>query len=85
MGENIFVIRGGQLAPLAEATFALEDDIQRLIANHPALLGGSQIDPASPRRFALIARELGIPDREKVMVAGPLTTCSSTRTEFPHW
>ncbi|MFY0563762.1 hypothetical protein ACN28E_07940 [Archangium lansingense] len=43
--------------------YATEDELQRLIATHPELLRGDQIDPEDPRRWLLIGREVGIPDR----------------------
>ncbi|MDP9355763.1 MAG: hypothetical protein M3R02_10880 [Chloroflexota bacterium] len=35
--------------------------LQRLLAEHPDLLGGDQINSADPRRWLLIDRELGVP------------------------
>jgi hypothetical protein len=43
--------------------YATEDELQRLIATHTELLRGDQIDPDDPRRWLLIGREVGIPDR----------------------
>lgn len=41
--------------------YATEDELQRLIAAHPELLRGDQIDPDDPRRWLLVGREVGIP------------------------
>jgi hypothetical protein len=41
--------------------YATEDELQHLIAVHPELLRGDQIDPDDPRRWLLIGREVGIP------------------------
>ena len=49
---------------MAEEPFALEDTLQELIANHPKLLSGEQINPNDPRRWLLIQREQGIADTE---------------------
>ena len=49
---------------MAEEPFALEDTLQELIANHPKLLSGEQINPHDPRRWLLIKREQGIADTE---------------------
>ena len=49
---------------MAEEPFALEETLQKLIANHPELLSGEQINPNDPRRWLLIQREQGIADTE---------------------
>ncbi len=49
---------------MAEEPFALEDTLQKLVADHPKLLSGEQINPNDPRRWLLIQREQGIPDTE---------------------
>jgi len=55
----------GALTEMKESSFALEWDLQDLVARHPNLLVGDQIDPASPRRWLLIDKEVGIPDVEE--------------------
>ncbi len=52
----------GQLAPMTEEPFDLEDRLQELVAEHPGLLSGEQMNPGSPRRFMLVDREQGIAD-----------------------
>ena len=52
----------GALTEMKESSFAVEVDLQDLVARHPNLLVGDQIDPASPRRWLLIDKEVGIPD-----------------------
>ncbi|HEV7786602.1 MAG TPA: hypothetical protein VGQ28_14750, partial [Thermoanaerobaculia bacterium] len=47
---------------MAETAFAAEVDLQKLLARHPGLLPGDQIDPESPRRWLLVAREVSVPD-----------------------
>ena len=62
--EKIFVRRGsGRPEPLEEVPFEREDELQELIADYPELLAGERIDPDSARRWILIKREQGIPDR----------------------
>lgn len=39
------------------ASFAKEDDFQRLISRFPQLLAGDQVNPQNPRRWLLIRRE----------------------------
>lgn len=61
MAESIYIRgEGGSIDPLEEEPFSTEQDIQDLIADHPDLLGGEQISPDNPRRWALIATEKGI-------------------------
>ena len=61
MGEQIFVQdREGQLDSLEEERFATEEELQELLATHPELLDGVQINPDAPRRWMVIGREQGI-------------------------
>jgi hypothetical protein len=55
----------GALTEMKESAFAVELDLQDLVARHPNLLVGDQIDPASPRKWLLIDKEVGIPDVEE--------------------
>ena len=52
----------GRLEPMNEEPFALEGKLQELVAEHPGLLSGEQMNPDNPRRFILIDREQGIAD-----------------------
>ena len=63
MAERIYIRddKGG-LEPLEEMRFSTENDLQTLIAEHPELLDGTQIQPEDPRRWILITREKGIPE-----------------------
>lgn len=61
---EIFVIRDNDtLVPLSQQPYASEDLLQSLLARYPGLLVGDQIDPASPRKWLLIHREIDVPDR----------------------
>lgn len=62
MAERIYTRAGAGLEPLEEQPFATEDELQRLIAEHPELLDGEQMRPGDPRRWILIRREQGIAD-----------------------
>ena len=63
MRERIYLLNETQELELLYGTpFAQEDDLQRLIERHPELIDGEQIDPADPRRWILVAREVGIAD-----------------------
>ena len=65
MAERIY-LRGedGGLEPLEEKPFTTEDELQVLLAKHPELLDGEQMQPDHPRRWVLISREMGIPEEQ---------------------
>lgn len=52
------------LVAMQPASFASEDDFQRLLAALPELLAGDQIDVEAPRRFMLVAHEQAIASEE---------------------
>src|SRR5436305_3635817 len=65
MSSGVFVLKDQQtLIPMQPASFASEEDFQRLLASFPALLSGEQIDANAPRRWLLVAREPGIPSEQ---------------------
>ena len=58
MADRIYLTTtDGNIEPLEETAFALEAELQTLIAEHPELLDGEQIRPGDPRRWLLITRE----------------------------
>jgi hypothetical protein len=54
---GLFLKRGDNLAELTEQPYDAESVLQRLLADHPQLLAGGDIDPDDPRRFVLVRRE----------------------------
>lgn len=52
----------GTLTPMEETDYPKEDMLQELLADYPDLLPGDQITPDAPRRWLLVAREMGVPD-----------------------
>jgi hypothetical protein len=54
---GLFLKRGDELAELVEQRYHVEADLQQLLAEHPQLLAGGEIDPDDPRRFMLVRRE----------------------------
>jgi hypothetical protein len=62
MGDGIFLLQEGGLTELASRSFDTEDIFQDLLASHPDLLAGGQINGETPRRWLLVRREMGIPD-----------------------
>ena len=60
-GERIYVrTEAGGLELLTEKRFESEGTLQKLLADYPELLEGTQINPKNPRRWILITREQGI-------------------------
>ncbi len=65
MTESIYHLNEqGQIEPMSEKQFDREDTLQKLLADHPELLSGEQMNPDKPRRWVLINREQGIADTE---------------------
>lgn len=54
----------GELQRIDHQLYASEDILQELVAKHPDVLAGDQIDPAAPPRWLLLRREAAIPDSE---------------------
>jgi hypothetical protein len=48
------------LTPMEETSYKTEDVLQRVLEQYPKLLAGDQIDPGSPRRWLLVAREMPV-------------------------
>ena len=66
MADDIFIIQdNGTLIEMTETEYDSEALLQDLLANYPKLLAGGQIDTASPRRWLLIKREMGIPAEDE--------------------
>ena len=53
-----------ELVGMEEKQYHSELLLQALLAGHPDLLAGDQIEPESPRRWLLVKREMGIPSEE---------------------
>lgn len=63
--EDIFLVGDeGGLVPMATQPFDSESYLQELLERYPDLLPGGQIAPRSPRKWLLIAREMGVPAEE---------------------
>lgn len=61
MAERIYIRNGKALEPMDEQRFALEDELQELLAERPDLIDGEQMSPSNPRRWLLVKREMGVP------------------------
>jgi len=67
MKDPIYLIKddgNGKSVRLEATEYGTEDEFQTLLERFPELLAGEQIDRDNPRRWLLIAREIGIADRE---------------------
>lgn len=64
MPDRIYIRTSGEMAELEEERFPDEDAIQKLIADHPDLVGGGRIRPDDPRRWIVVRREQGVADVE---------------------
>src|SRR5690242_10301166 len=65
MAGGIYLVQeNGRLVEMAEQPYEVEEKLQRLLADYPNLLAGDQIAPGSPRRWLLVAREIGVPDAD---------------------
>jgi hypothetical protein len=64
--DTIFLLTddGDELQPVPNVAYKTEDVLQRLIAKHPDLIVGEQIDADAPPRWLMVAREARIPDSE---------------------
>src|SRR5438477_5155334 len=65
MSGGIFLIQsGGELVEMKEQPYDTEDVLQQLLAKYPSLLAGDQFGGAAPRRWLLVAREMGVPGEQ---------------------
>jgi hypothetical protein len=65
MGVGIFLIRDDdELVELVARGYDSEDLLQGLLAKYPNLLAGDPIDPASPRKWLLLNREIAVPGEQ---------------------
>jgi hypothetical protein len=63
MSGGIFLLSGGNLVEMREQPYDSEALLQEWLAKYPDLLAGDQL-AGSPRRWLLVRRETGVPDRE---------------------
>lgn len=65
MNDEIYLIsQDGKLVEMSARAYDSEALLQQLLAQYPNLLAGAQVDPASPRRWLLVSREVGVPSEE---------------------
>lgn len=59
---GVYLQGDGGYVKMTETKFGKEDELQALLEHHVELLAGDEMNEASPRRFALVRREAGVPD-----------------------
>lgn len=65
MTGKIYLIQSNNtLQALSQQPYPNEDLFQGLLEQYPDLLAGDQMDEANPRRWLLVAREVGVPGEE---------------------
>ena len=65
MSDSIFLVGAdGALTEVVGTAYEAEADLQKLLAENIQLLPGTEINQDNPRRWLLIKREAGVPDRE---------------------
>ena len=63
--SGIFLITElGQLVEMTEQPYDSEAVLQNLLASHPSIIAGDQLDPVVPRRWLLIAKEVSVPGEQ---------------------
>lgn len=63
--DGLFYIDGkDRLTTMLVTPYEAEEVLQALLSRHPDLLAGGQMDPHQPRRWLLVEREHGVPDRD---------------------
>lgn len=65
MAGRIYLLNdNSELTPMDEALYDSERLLQEMLAKHPDLLAGEQINIDDPRRWLLVTREMSVPDEE---------------------
>jgi hypothetical protein len=60
-GRIYLLNEGSKLIAMEEAAYDSESLLQKLLADHPDLLAGDQINVEEPRRWLLVTREMAVP------------------------
>jgi hypothetical protein len=65
MSDAIYLVQNdGRLVEMTATQYDSEPRLQKLLADHPHLLAGSQMNEENPRRWLLSAQEMGIPSED---------------------
>jgi hypothetical protein len=63
-GRIYLLKEDSKLLAMEEASYDSERLLQKLLADHPDLLAGDQIDAEEPRRWLLVTREMAVPGEQ---------------------
>ena len=65
MAGRIYLLNGdSKLIAMEESPYDSEALLQKLLADHPDLLAGDQINDEEPRRWLLVTREMAVPGEQ---------------------
>ena len=65
MAGRIYLLKeDSRLLAMEESAYDSESLLQRLLADHPDLLAGDQINADEPRRWLLVTREMAVPGEQ---------------------
>jgi hypothetical protein len=65
LGGRIYLLNGeSKLIAMEESAYDSESLLQKLLADHPDLLAGEQINAEEPRRWLLVTREMTVPGEQ---------------------
>jgi len=65
MAGRIYLLNGeSKLVAMEESPYDSETLLQKLLADHPDLLAGDQINEDEPRRWLLVSREMAVPGEQ---------------------
>ena len=65
MSSGVFLIKkDGFLVEMQQADYDSEEGLQLLLAQYPNLLAGNLINESNPRKWLLVTREFGVPDKD---------------------
>ncbi len=63
-GRIYLLSNDSKLVAMEEAAYDSEGLLQKLLADHPDLLAGDQINAEEPRRWLLVSREMAVPGEQ---------------------
>jgi hypothetical protein len=65
LAGRIYLLNGeSKLIAMEESAYDSESLLQKLLADHPDLLAGEQINAEEPRRWLLVTREMTVPGEQ---------------------
>jgi hypothetical protein len=71
MSGGIYLLQGDALVEMTEAAYDSEALLQGLLADHPSLLAGGQVNPTAPRRTLPTSMPADDSPQEQASRCGP--------------